>query len=105
MILSNKVYDVLKPVTTIVLPGISTLYFTLAAIWDLPNAEQVVGTIAALNVFLGLFVGLGSKTYNAGDGDIIPTTTDDGRLVYSLAFNGDPADIAGKDRVIFRVQK
>lgn len=105
MILSNKVYNILKPTVTVVLPAIQTLYFALATIWGLPNAEQVVGTIAAVNLFLGAFVGLGSKTYNAGDGDIVPFTDEDGRLTYTLAFNGDPTEIANKDRVVFRVQK
>lgn len=105
MILSNKVYDVLKPLTTVVLPGVSALYFGLAAIWGFPNAEQVVGTIALVNVFLGLFVGLGSKTYNKAEGDILVLKNDDGGTTYSLVVDGDPADLQFKDRATFRIQK
>ena len=64
MKMSNKVYDVLKWVTTVVLPGIGTLYFALAGIWGFPYAEQIVGTITAVVTFLGVLLGIASNTYN-----------------------------------------
>lgn len=64
MTMSNKLYDVLKWIAQYVLPGISTLYFTLASIWGLPYVEQVVGTVAAIDTFLGLFLGVSSAKYN-----------------------------------------
>ena len=60
---SNKVYDVLKVICTIVLPAISTLYFALAQIWGFPAVEQVVGSIAAINVFLGSLLKISSNQY------------------------------------------
>ena len=51
--MSNKVYDALKYVAQIVLPALATLYFALAQIWGLPYGEQIVGTIAAVDAFLG----------------------------------------------------
>lgn len=51
--MSNKVYDALKYVAQIVLPALATLYFALAQIWGLPYAEQIVGTITAVDAFLG----------------------------------------------------
>jgi hypothetical protein len=104
MVLSNKVYNFLKPTVTVVLPAVQTLYFALATIWGLPNAEQVVGTIAAVNLFLGAFVGLGSKTYNNAEGDMFVNQSEDG-TTFNLALDGDPADLVNKDRVTFRVQK
>lgn len=59
----NKVYDVLKLIALVVLPGIGTLYFTLAGIWGLPYGEQILGTIAALEVFLGGFLEYANKQY------------------------------------------
>lgn len=63
MMMSNKVYDILKWITTVVLPGIGTLYFALAGIWNFPYAEEVVGTITAVVTFLGVLLGIASNTY------------------------------------------
>jgi len=62
--MSNKAYDVLKYIAMIVLPAIGTLYFALAGIWGLPYAEQVVGTITAIDTFLGAILGLSTSRYN-----------------------------------------
>lgn len=62
--MSNKVYDVLKFIAQIVLPAIGTLYFALASIWGLPCGEQIVGTITAIDTFLGALLGLSSMSYN-----------------------------------------
>ena len=61
--MSNKVYDALKFVAQIVLPAIGTLYFALAGIWGFPYGEQVVGTIAAIDAFLGAILGISSVQY------------------------------------------
>ena len=37
--MGNKMYDVLKWITMVVLPAIGTLYFALAGIWGFPYAE------------------------------------------------------------------
>ncbi len=63
MKLSNKVYDVLKYIVTIVLPAIGTLYFTLSTIWGFPFAEQIVGTIAAITTFLGVLLKISNSKY------------------------------------------
>lgn len=62
--MSNKVYDVLKYVAQIILPALATLYFTLAGIWDFPYGEQIVGTIAAIDTFLGVVLGISTYNYN-----------------------------------------
>lgn len=62
--LSSTWYDRLKWLAQIGLPGLGTLYFTLAQVNGLPAAEQVVGSIMAVDVFLGLCLGLSSKQYN-----------------------------------------
>ena len=64
MKMSNKVYDVLKFIAQILLPALATLYFALARIWDLPLAEQVVGTITAIDAFLGALLGISTMQYN-----------------------------------------
>ena len=55
--MSNKVYDVLKWIAQVVLPAIATLYFALAGIWGFPYGEEIVGTITAVDTFLGVVLG------------------------------------------------
>lgn len=63
MKISNKVYDVLKWIAQYLLPALGTLYFALSTIWGFPYGEQVVGTITAVDAFLGAILGLSSATY------------------------------------------
>ena len=69
MKLSNKAYDILVYITRYVLPGLGTLYFALSQIWGLPYGEQVVGTITAVDCFLGALLGISTMIYNKGKGD------------------------------------
>ena len=62
--MDNKTYDWLKWIAQILLPAIATLYFALASIWGLPYAEQIVGTITAIDTFLGVLLGISTKRYN-----------------------------------------
>ena len=64
MLISNKTYDILKWIAQILLPAIGTLYFALAGIWGFPYGEQVVGTITAIDAFLGAILGISTKMYN-----------------------------------------
>ena len=72
MKLSNTTYDILKWIAQYLIPAAGTLYFSISQIWGLPCGEQVVGTITALDTFLGVLLGLSSNTYNKE----IPTDED-----------------------------
>lgn len=61
--LSNKTYDILKWVAQFLLPALGTLYFALAGIWGFPYGEQVVGTITAIDTFLGVVLGISTMQY------------------------------------------
>lgn len=65
--MSNRTYDVLKFQAQIFLPALGTLYFALASIWGLPYGEQIVGTITAVDAFLGAILGISTKKYNEGE--------------------------------------
>lgn len=69
MKLNNKVYDVLKWIALVVLPAIGTLYFALSGIWGLPYGEQIVGTITAIDTFLGAILGISTYQYNKEKGE------------------------------------
>ena len=62
--MSNKTYDILKWIAQIFLPALATLYFALAGIWGLPFGEEVVGTITAIDTFLGVALGISTANYN-----------------------------------------
>lgn len=64
MKLSNEAYDVLKFIAQIALPAAGTLYFALAGIWNLPYGEQVVGTVTAVDTFLGAMLQISTSQYN-----------------------------------------
>lgn len=67
MKLNNKVYDVLKWIALYLLPALGTLYFALSGIWGFPYGEEVVGTITAVDTFLGVILGISSASYNNDD--------------------------------------
>lgn len=61
--MSNKVYDALKWVAQILLPAMATLYFSLSNIWNLPFAEEIVGTITTIDAFLGCILRISTINY------------------------------------------
>ena len=63
MKLSNKAYDILKWIAMIFLPAVSALYFGLSQIWGFPYGEEIVGTLALIDTFLGALLGISSANY------------------------------------------
>lgn len=68
--MSNKMYDILKYIAQIILPAIGTLYFALASIWGFPYAEQIVGTITAVDTFLGVLLKISTDSYNKAKNEV-----------------------------------
>lgn len=64
MKMSDTVYNVLKWIALILLPAVGTLYFALCGIWGFSYGEQVVGTITAVDTFLGVILGISTNQYN-----------------------------------------
>ena len=64
MEMSDKIYDILKWVALIFIPALGTLYFAISAIWGLPYGEQIVGTLTAVDTFLGALLGISTYQYN-----------------------------------------
>ena len=69
MIFPDTVYDALRYVAQIVLPALGTLYFALSTIWGLPYGGEIVGTITAVDAFLGALLGLSEAQYKKTNGD------------------------------------
>ena len=70
---SNKTYDFLKWVAQYLISAAGTLYFALAGIWGFPYGEQVVGTITAVDTFLGVILGISTIQYNKSDSSTEPS--------------------------------
>lgn len=66
MKMSNEMYDILKWIALILLPALGTLYFAIAGIWGLPYGEQIVGTITAVDAFLGAVLQISTDAYYKG---------------------------------------
>lgn len=65
MKMSNKTYDFLVWIAQIVLPALGTLYAALSGIWGFPYGEQIVGTLTAVDVFLGALLKISNEKYKA----------------------------------------
>lgn len=64
MKISNQAYDFLKWIAQYFLPALGALYFALSSIWGFPYGEQIIGTLTALDVFLGVLLGISTAAYN-----------------------------------------
>lgn len=102
MLFTNKTYDILKWITQYFLPALGTLYFALAGIWGFPYGEEVVGTIVAIDTFLGVILGISSATYK-GDGILQVDTSDDAKDVYRFVVNEPLENLQGKDHILLKV--
>lgn len=108
--ITGKLYDVLKWIAQIFLPGLGTLYFTLAGIWGLPNADEVVGTVMSIDLFLGLLLGVSQVNYAkdvAMVGDMVVSPKEGGGTVHTLEIDDDKVldTLQDKKEVRFRVKK
>jgi hypothetical protein len=105
--LSNKFYDVLKFVAQVLLPAAGTLYVTLAALWDFPSPEAVVGTIVAVDTFLGVLLHISTSAYNTSDskfaGTLTVHDTEDGSELHLNSV--DPNKVLNEGEAVFKVNK
>ena len=64
MVLSNKMYAILKWLLLIVVPAFITLFNFLCTAWswDLP-VEAITGTITAVATFIGVIIGISNYNY------------------------------------------
>jgi hypothetical protein len=107
LVVSDKVYSILKHLAAVGLPAVSTLYVALASVYHWPDVPGVLAAIAALNVFVGGFMTLSSSTYASTfvkyAGDLLIST--DGFKTPSLALNHAMTDIEGMAEVLLQVKR
>lgn len=105
LVMSSKVYDFLKKLAQIWLPALGTLYFALAALWGLPAADKVTGTVMAVDAFLGVLLKFSKDQYVASgaafDGHVTVIPTDDGNT--NVRLNLAPSDLVDKSQITLKV--
>lgn len=108
LIKSNSAYDILKQAALVTLPALGTLYFALSQIWGLPHASQVVGTITAIDAFLGLVLHISNVQYQNSDaqydGSLNVSETDTSQI-HQLALDTDPDDLGKQKSIKLKVNK
>ena len=67
MIFPDKVYNILKWISVIVLPALATLYGVIGKACDIPQTDTVVIIISAVATFIGTLIGVSTVSYNKGD--------------------------------------
>lgn len=104
--IKGKLYDYLKWIAQIVLPALGTLYFSLGGIWHLASVSEVVRTIVAVDLFLGVLLGISQFNYNRqiATGAMNVEQTSGGKK-FSLELDDDPSNLDEKKEARFRVVK
>ena len=64
MILSNKVYDVLKWIALVALPAVTTFYGVVGATCNIPYTQEVLTIAVAFDAMLGTMLGISTNKYN-----------------------------------------
>jgi hypothetical protein len=107
--MNNKTYNFLKAVAQIWLPALGTLIFAITDIWHLAHGAQIVGTVTAIDAFLGVGLGISSSKYYSGDkpyaGDLLIDTTNPLKDVHRIALNRPVEDLHGMDSVLLKVKE
>lgn len=108
LLFNNKAYDLIKFMALVLLPGIGALYFGVAAIWGLPYAEEVVGTIVVVDTFLGGLTGLTAAQYKNSDARFdgnIDLSEGDEPGTTDMRVRLTPEAVLGKDEVVVKINK
>lgn len=66
--MSNKTYDTLKLVALILTPVLAFLA-SIANIWEIPHAEQIVATLTGIDTLVGAIVVALKTAYDKKGGD------------------------------------
>jgi hypothetical protein len=112
MTLSNSTYDKLKFVALVVLPALAAFVVAFNSLWDIPNQDAIVGTIAAVDTFLGALLGVSSNQYqeelqdpkhNDGYLEVTGYNPDTGHPDLAMTIVRDPNELVSKDVAKFKI--
>lgn len=109
MLINDKVYNIIKWFVVYFLPALGTLYFSISQLWGIPHADQVLGTITSVTIFLSMVMGLSSSSFKKNglgtDGVMLVDTSNPDKDVYLLQLNNEATNLAEKDIISFKVDK
>ncbi len=63
MKLTNRQYDTIKAIGLVAVP-ILTFLVAIVNIWNIPYGDQIVATLAAVDVLIGAFVSVAKNIYD-----------------------------------------
>jgi hypothetical protein len=63
MILSDRLYKILKWVAIAVIPALVTFWSAIATVWSLPYGTEIATTIGAVGVLLAALLGISNGAY------------------------------------------
>lgn len=105
MKLKNGTYNVLKFVALVFLPALGTAYFAVAGIWHLQHTTQIIGTITAVDTFLGALLHVSSKSYSPPtNGALKVDLSDPTKETYTLDVTTPIEDIKKLSHLVLAVE-
>lgn len=104
--MNNKTYDLIKQLVRVGFPALATLYSGLSALWGLPYATEIVGSLALVATFLGVLLNISDKKYDPSVGNVVWSRDEDsGKMSYIFNFSEDAGRLIDHDQVTFNVVK
>lgn len=109
--LSNNTYNNAKFIVQIVMPALTVLYATLSEFWGFPKVQEIVGSINAIALFLGIVLRISSASYaqtapgGTPVGTFLVTQDTEGKKSIKLELDQDPEEFIGKGSIAFNVRK
>lgn len=105
--LPTNLYDAAKDTALIYLPALGALYYTLAAVWGLPAADEVLATIIAVDTFLGVILKISTVSYNnsakSKDGTLIIDQSNPTKDSYLLDVTTPLEEVADAKTITLKV--
>ena len=105
-ILSDRMYNGLRAASTVIMPALAAFFFGLFQIWQVPHADQISGTIALLNTFVGALVVFAKMIHDVSgakyDGTLALEDNAEGTTNLRL-LQIDPEALLTKSTITFKV--
>ena len=106
--LSDRIYNVLRSLSRVVLPCTGAIIFVVDRFAPLPKALQLLGAIITIDFLIGVFLVIVNYFYNASEakyaGTINVVLGTHGGKIFSLELKEDPENLDTHDEVTFKVQ-
>lgn len=101
-----RIYNTLKPLNRLVVPGAGTIYWGLSKAFALPHESVVLGLFIVVAAILGVILQVMGKKYEGKhvfQGELVVTETREGKKVFSLELDKAPEELARMDSITFKV--